>query len=610
MAFSYITRNKWFGGNSFSNKMSQNQFGCRRLVNFDIHRDPSYLYTNPQMNKISGNVVKDLILFSADASPYNTNKYHIGNVGRLYQEDSLANVTYLSSISDSVGNGLEIFDDYLYYMNNTTIGRYGKLSDTPSFSPDFLSDGTTNVDQSLVATGDTYTLKASISELAVDKQTFTPTRDPLKSIQLNILAKGSGDWTLVVHDSNDVEIASVTVINTDLSTGDYTFTFSTPARVVIGNQYHFHVYSTVADGTITTSTNNDLETASFKTFFGILINNPWHPATKILNSLVVANDGYLAHWDRAIYNPNKITFETGFQCVSMTKLSEYIVCGTYKGNSIDNVEEAKLYFWDGIQSTFNFSVQLAHGLPQALHVNSAGQLIGIYGRKGTIYRGATTFEKILDAPNLTHGKKVEVYPGGITEYQGKTYIAYAGNTDDNTNFEQGTYCFGTSSTQLPEALSLAYTTSEGTTRHTSLQLGMVKGYGQYLYQSVRYSTGDYGLERCKIDDNSAGSATFGELRIDNGNPNKEKKASKYVVTHDPLQNGDSLQLKAYINRSSSVEIDIKNSEAGSTRTQLDINKVYKEIDLEFVATTSNSSFPVIISTEFEYNPELDSREDD
>ena len=85
-----------------------------------------------------------------------------------------------------------------------------------------------------------------------------------------IAAVGTGDWTLTVHDVQNKEIAAVTVTNANLNTGDYEFMFDSVWDAVIGQDYHFHITSTVADGTVTTTTSGNLNTVDFHTYYQIL----------------------------------------------------------------------------------------------------------------------------------------------------------------------------------------------------------------------------------------------------------------------------------------------------------------------------------------------------
>lgn len=130
---------------------------------------------------------------------------------------------------------------------------------------------TDNIDQFLETSGQTYTLTTGVDEGATHKQTFTPSVDRgdgkhiLTKIQVDVVAIGTGDWSIEVHDVSNNVISSSTIVNGSMSTGDVDF--NTPAIIDVDTSYHFHVYSTVADGTVTTTTLNDLETVDYHSQF-------------------------------------------------------------------------------------------------------------------------------------------------------------------------------------------------------------------------------------------------------------------------------------------------------------------------------------------------------
>ena len=130
---------------------------------------------------------------------------------------------------------------------------------------------TANVDQFLETSGQSYTLTTGINEGATHRQTFTPVADrgdgkhSLTKMQVLVAAVGTGDWILTVHDASNTVLASLTIVNGSMSTGDVDF--DVPAILDVGTAYHFHITSTVADGTVTTTTLNDLETVDYHAQF-------------------------------------------------------------------------------------------------------------------------------------------------------------------------------------------------------------------------------------------------------------------------------------------------------------------------------------------------------
>lgn len=138
-----------WGGISIAKKVGQQgsfQFG----THLNIVSDPNEITLNLTGTKKSASVVTDLIKWIVDGTPYDTNRYAYGDAGNIYKIDSSDTFTLLRAVSNSHGQGLEIQDDYLYYTQNTQIGRYGPLSGSPSFT-DAWQTGLNDTSTSLFA---------------------------------------------------------------------------------------------------------------------------------------------------------------------------------------------------------------------------------------------------------------------------------------------------------------------------------------------------------------------------------------------------------------------------------------------------------------------------
>lgn len=127
-----------------------------------------------------------------------------------------------------------------------------------------------NVDQNLDPTGayaNTYTPLTSVNEGATHRQTFTPTRDNCSRIGVFIVSKGTGRMRIVVHDSSNNSVGgsidpNTGILNSNLVDGQFNY-FGIAGKFVVGQTYHFHILSTVADGTIASNVANDCEACSF-----------------------------------------------------------------------------------------------------------------------------------------------------------------------------------------------------------------------------------------------------------------------------------------------------------------------------------------------------------
>ncbi len=103
-------------------------------TNLDIFTEPTNITLNPATAKNSGTTVVDLVKWIIAGAPYDTNIYFFGSAGNFYSRSSAGSWSKLRTVSACGGQGMEIYDDYIYYTQDTQIGRYGPLSGSPSFT--------------------------------------------------------------------------------------------------------------------------------------------------------------------------------------------------------------------------------------------------------------------------------------------------------------------------------------------------------------------------------------------------------------------------------------------------------------------------------------------
>jgi hypothetical protein len=568
---------------------------ARFIKNLNPHEDDSYLIPSVKAAKVSGSTVTGLVKWAVDGSPWNDNRYFYDSDGNIYKETSEGVWSVQRSgatIGDSAaGQGLTVFDNALFYATSTKIGRLNFRSNAHADS--FLY---TDYDQSDgTGTSDTYTVQTTISEAATHKRAFTPEVDPVAAIEVFIETKGTGDWTLTVHDSLNNVMVEKTLANGSIFGNEWeTFRFDTPMRITINDpEYHFHLTSTVADGTVIVATSSDFSTANYATKYNALIDTEYHPMTEFLNFMVIGNERYLAYWDVISYNPNQLTFGPQYKVRSLTKIDEYLVIGCWRGSDIDDEDLGRLYFWDGISPTFNFFKDVPMGVVNAL-TSSKNRLLGVYGSSGKIYLGIEEFMQIGKVPKLGRGKKIEVLPGAITNWQGLTAIGMGANTDDATGVEQGVYLFGSQDNSHPEVITLAHTISTGTTQGTSLEIGCVEAFGADMYIGWKDDT-TYGVDKVSKTGDPSTSGVWESLIFDKGNPKKEGLAEKVIVTFEPLKDGESITPKYKIDRAASFTDGTEIDTVGETSAEILLDARFKEFEWGFEVATG-TTFPKITST--------------
>lgn len=306
MAIKTWSIDKWTGGLSEGSKTGY-EGSFRDLLGLDFVTDPDTLTSTRALKKDSGTTVVDLVKWICEI---NGIKYMYGNAGHLYSKSG-STYTDLRTVSNSHGNGLCVFGDYLYYAYDKGFGRYGLLSGTPAFEDAFLESVTNQTDQTLNTTGSTYTLGTSVSETSTHLQTFTAGVNNIIGVALNIDTIGSGNWTVVIHDTSNAVIAQITIPNGSLSTGLVRFIFSGKYTLTVGNAYHIHCYSSVGDGKVVTTSSNDLETAEFSTLQYVVvedIDQSLDPnSTTGINSYTIPTAISEAVTARQSFIPDKVT---------------------------------------------------------------------------------------------------------------------------------------------------------------------------------------------------------------------------------------------------------------------------------------------------------------
>ena len=169
----------------------------------------------------------------------------------------------LSLDGQSATVGTTWFDDIKLEEVVTDTTFTGKVAEKARLTAQAVTS-TDNIDQSLDLAGayaNTYALTNAVNEGATHIQTFTPTKKYTTQIAVWTIAKGTGDWTLVVHTAGNVIVALKTIANASVTEGAMLY-FDVPNIWTTG-ALHFHLYSSVADGTCKANTSNDLRTASF-----------------------------------------------------------------------------------------------------------------------------------------------------------------------------------------------------------------------------------------------------------------------------------------------------------------------------------------------------------
>lgn len=237
-------------------------------IGVDVRSDPDKISSNNALTKDSSTTVTDLVKWIRE---YNGEYYMYGDSGKIYNRATNGTYTNIKTVSDSNGQGMEIFNESLWYANDDGLGKATGIGGTESFEDDYFLTETTEIDNEYDEdnTGQTYTVPSSITETAANKIVFTADYDEYIAVGFAINAKGTGDWTITVHlDADDSVIAEKTIENANLpsSVKFYRLEFNTPFNLTVGTDYHIHLTSSDGTGTVITSTTGDLSTVQYSIY--------------------------------------------------------------------------------------------------------------------------------------------------------------------------------------------------------------------------------------------------------------------------------------------------------------------------------------------------------
>ena len=442
-----------------------------------------------------------------------------------------------NSVSDSTANA----------NNLTLVNAPVYTTDVPFSSPTTRLD----LDQSLDTSAQTYALPTAIDEGATHRQSFVPAKDPQKSVEVNISVIGTtADWTLTVHDGLNREIAAKTVTNANLNTGDFEFTFASVWRPLIGATYHFHLTATNTTGApaVVTTTLNDLETADFHSYYQFLVEDDHHPIEQIVNLLGIGNERYLATWNGITYSPHKLTLPSGYRIRCLGTWREYLAMGATRGTNVSDYDQGRIFFWDGIHTTYNFYIDVPEGGINAILSGDPLYFMAGYSGDFMYYSGGGA-EKIRRMPKIVTADTLEFNRKAIAMWRALVHIGMAENST-STTIERGIYSWGTLHREVSPAMSFDYPLSLGITTGATLEIGMVFPIGSDLLISWRNDT-SYGVDKVSPSNSPFSTATCEFLISDMGDVSKEKQAQVMRGYFLALANsGDSVKLKYKIDRDS------------------------------------------------------------
>jgi hypothetical protein len=613
-----ISYQNFFGGISVDDKVGiNNSHAYSRGV--DFRKKPGQLSPLAGTRRIGSNNVVDLIQQIVQVE--DGTRYALGDQGYFYSIDTNNNVTVKAKLDDGATGMLYRADlQEMYMTSSKTVSYYGKFPN-PTIQVNKYSESASTDEDAFSEGGlSTYTLGTAIVEDTLNIREFLSDIEPLVKISVEVVAKGTGDWILTLHDDANNILATSTVLNANVTANStLDFVFSDQIRLYVkpsARTYHFHLTSTVADGTVATETLNDLNTCDYTIYADRLIatNNGLHPIEQFLQFVCIGNGRYLSVWEPLSTNPSnlewdrhRLDFGPGQEVCGLSITDEYLVIATEK-RSTDNsrdFQQGRLYFWDGLSETYNFFIEVNEGSPEALYTYGNivymiinGALYVWPGGKNliklrTLLNTDTEFSNISDT--------TRVYPNMMGVRRNILVFGYPSITGSLT-MEHGVFSYGAVDKDFPMSFGYNYELSTGTRTYNgtdALRIGSVRSFGDTLYISWRDDTQSAGFEYgLDVVDNSSLPASSGtwESRIFDGKAVfKQKSAIGMKVTSDTIPAGVTINTKYRIDRGAWVYPSDGVMTAGDKYTVPDIGERFHELQIGF-DWVSTATTPFIVTS--------------
>lgn len=571
----------------------------------DFRKSPSQMSVLPATRRADGGVVTDLV--QNEVMTLDGTIYAIGDAGKIYKITPAGVWSVFGTVSAGTYGILYRADqDAIYIASATTVSLISTVSTSPTLHANYYSDSQSlydntaqmgyNVNSNQSGSVLTSSIATTLVETATTLRYFQTDVQPIEKIGIPIVAKGTGDWTITVHDGLNNSLGTKTVANASLtnSTVNY-FTFATPISVNVGpnnaQTYHWHLTSTVNDGSIKSSTANDIRTADMELWANRLAttNNGIHSMIQFQQFICIGNGQYLTVWeplgDTSPSNDNwqrqKLSLPTGFEICGLTIFNEYLVVAAEKTTTgTNNAQEGIIFYWDGLSDIYNYFTKIPEGSPRGINGYENVVFYVAGGNWYAISSVAATPTKVRKLPfseNVYNSAttSTKVYPYNATTRYGVHLIGYPSITT-NTLIPYGVYSFGRVDNTQPNSFGYSYIISTGSQYYTAgngLKIGQVTNFGNTLHISW-YDNGVYGVDVIDSTSTPATIAIYESLISDFGIVTKEKLASHVTAKWNDIQNGVSIRLKYSINRGSWIY-----SEYFTNANMYQLQKNYARLDI-------------------------------
>lgn len=564
----------------------------------DPRTDPDILAPLKQLKKDSGTTIVGKVKWQVEYNGY-TFMYDVS--GNLYRRTNVGVWSLWTTVGNSHGQGLEIFNslnnDALWYARDLHIGRVTGLTGGGVFDNNYIE--TIGQDRDFkqdLGIASAYNIPTAISEAAVDKVTWFPTKHTLQHFVTYIGAHSGRDLTVTIHDKNNVLVVSKTVVSGSvIDSADNDFDFPINTYVTPGAEYHAHITASGTLATVGVGTANDFSTSRSYTRYRVLDSeNDYCPMKVFLNFLAIGNTRYLATLDDTeSYNGERLVFPVGERVRCLEVVGGNLAIATWRGSTISDYGTSHLYLWDGVSQTYTD----IHELDGQIHAMKSynNRLYVVHGAQAqlSIYDGDVYPLRRLKS--LPLGSTAEVMPGAMTVWNNLLYFGFSNGTSNS--IEYVIYAWGRYDRDYAEILTKDYPISTGVTDST-MQITSMAGINPSKFLISWYDGVNYGVDN--IDTTKSQATMYVSLLREDAGESALMKDSKGVAVYfKALESGQSIEVLYRLDNSGSFTSLGTASTVGQNSLYFPNLNRNHEIEYKVIVTGDGTKTPDLYSIEYE-----------
>lgn len=389
--------------------------GFGDVRNIDIHSVIGAARLNKNMGKRSGTTVTGAPLWLAPDQKNSGNSYALDINGVPYwgttNSTSWSVINGYSS-SNTSGNGLAIWKDYLFLAKDAEVDTFGPLSG--------MTFTATEANPMVLTTSVAHGLNVN------DRVILYSTGNLTSSGAVEFANQGVAYYVSAKTDTTLTLSSTSGGIDLNLSGGSQSGTHRLKAWRRNSLAYWQQIDSDVDWHPMYTSVNDSkLYGGAGKYVFAVEE-----------NSGQTFNPGISASYT---FTSQALDLPTDYRIKAISELGSYLMLGTWQGTLINDFPVADIFPWDRSSTSFAQPIKVREFGCHALF-NDNGHLIMLAGLKGTVFEcDGVNYREIAKLPidqNPSNGAYPVYYPGGISKFKDKIYFTVSGS---NTLGNMGIY---------------------------------------------------------------------------------------------------------------------------------------------------------------------------